>query len=889
MEHSTALTGKLLSISTVIFFAIILFTVHLSCDSITSGTKESREKGALSGRVLTSDNNTGIHGATVRISDRGSFQTEVMSDNSGNFSFPELDGGVYIVTVVLPMGFEIQDGYQQYIEVDGNTQINIYADPVRNRTATIAAGSIDTLATSSGSFIQIDASNSNITMDVTIEELDKPATDVQTRPVRISVRPQGQPKRTSGNYGVENFDMALPLLVTLNIWKIFDHAPGNTTFTFNVGSAEEPVLMFNDASSTTYRDPNTGIEHTVPLQTLEVPADVDFEAEVWAALREDECRLDSRRLEPVSSNQSEGQPVILVHGWQPTKNNCSDFADFNPLEEVFGSLLNYLQEDPEINDNFKFYTYTYPTNAPVLTASFDLYDRILSDNLKDPIIIGHSMGGLVGRGLLATYGSDHIGGLITLGTPHEGSPMADARWLIDQMTTASFCSSMPTYCFMSRSGFSLIQSTPGAKDLMTVSSFINNLRTVEANSHDVFTLGGLLNSYSETSSSFYKIGMYLFNENDTPSDGIVAVESAVPSWSTLQTVLNGHDHSNIAKTREVAEQIKPILKVINESLTPPSRPAQNDFIMSGSVARETGRTVRVTLNAISIGGAIATDLNEDNFMVIENKRIRGINNFATDNVGVDVVFIQDLSSSMGNAIAGVRSSVITFSEHLYNRGINARFASLGYSGPGTIPTTPPTSPCEFLGPFHDLTDAGSIQRHVADNWVATGGCDLPENGLEAIQYAHENVSWRDGAARVYIDITDVSHHTAYTNCNGLGPCTDQTLESIVAMVGETSTIHVVAPSDERHRTAQGGLDPWKLADATGGKKMVLPSNGYVDLTDIGITEAVGESVTFTFESASPQSAIHSLRIRAEIDGYVSELTPSLIRYKMIDQSLTSGK
>ncbi|MDL2269228.1 alpha/beta fold hydrolase [Desulfosarcina sp. OttesenSCG-928-A07] len=50
----------------------------------------------------------------------------------------------------------------------------------------------------------------------------------------------------------------------------------------------------------------------------------------------------------------------------------------------------------------------------------------LAETTKDPIhIVGHSMGGLVARRMLALYQPENFGRLVTLGTPHKGSPLAD--------------------------------------------------------------------------------------------------------------------------------------------------------------------------------------------------------------------------------------------------------------------------------------------------------------------------------------------------------------------------------------------------------------------------------------------------------------------------------
>lgn len=881
------------------FTSILLLTLLLgSCDLLN--TKESSSSGNLTGSVITNDTGEGVSNALIRVFDADSLTATEFTDENGKFSFQNLEPGEKTVRLSLPTGFLFVDDPEKTINIDGNVNIDFLAEPVREITKTITPGSIDTLATSSGAFIEVDASSSTRSIDVSIEEIELSGdeSDFDTKPVRISIRLEGQAKKVNGEYGFNRTANFVGISLGIKVWKHFKGtASEDAIFAYNVSTDSEPIYLYADTEKTTYRDPNTGEVVTVSLHEFQV-SDTEIDVVMRAAIGDlnDRCGRDRheglRKLEPIPRNQAGNQALIFVHGWQPTKVFCRRFENFDPETEVFMDLITLLERVPEIRSNYNFYIYRYPTNAHILAASEDLYSRIQELELEKPIVIGHSMGGLVGRGLLAAYGQNELSALITLGTPHRGSELADDGWIlnsIDVIGGAVICSKFPLLCGLRAIGGSIFPTTNGLNDLSTNSDFIQNLKASEFQNSKVYSIAGNVNSGTDDLRITYDFGSFLFSQFGIQSDGIVPRESAIPEWSLMQTLLSSHDHTKIKETSDVAEQIIPILKVLSECVAPPSRVERNDFNLSGSVGRENDRVVRVTLNAISVDGTIATDLGKENFIVIENDCVRNITDFSSENVGVDIVFVQDLSGSMGGAIAGVRSSVINFANDLARKGINAQFASIGYSGPGNIPTTPPTSPCEFLGPFQDLKDVNTFQAHVTGSWRATGGCDLPENGLEAIQYAHENVSWRSGAARVYIDITDVSHHTADTNCNGLGPCTDQTLESIVDMVGETSIIHVVAPQSEFQRTRNGGLDPWKLAEATGGEKLVLPSNGFVDLTALGIAEVVGEAITFTFESASPQQAIHSLRIRAEINGKVAELAPNLVRYKPIDLQLSQIK
>src|SRR5690606_19450112 len=144
----------------------------------------------------------------------------------------------------------------------------------------------------------------------------------------------------------------------------------------------------------------------------------------------------------------------------------------------------------------------------------------------------------------------------------------------------------------------------------------------------------------------------------------------------------------------------------------------------GVVARAAGLLVDVVLNPILVDGRPVRGLTAENFQVYEDECVRPFTVTTSEGaVGVDLVFIQDLSGSMGGAITGVRNSVISFAEQLVERGLDIRIGSVGYSGPSTIPSTPAGSPDEFLGPVQDLTTPEVFRKHVEAEWVATGGGD----------------------------------------------------------------------------------------------------------------------------------------------------------------------
>lgn len=133
-------------------------------------------------------------------------------------------------------------------------------------------------------------------------------------------------------------------------------------------------------------------------------------------------------------------PLILIHGIQ------SDAS-------IWNSFLNYYNSTPALKDNFKPYVFQYYTANYLMTASDPTTIQGLGQSLgnylqqwysaptrspvfgfngRPVVILAHSMGGLVARSMMANYhftdgatGRDKVSLLITLATPHHGSPAAN--------------------------------------------------------------------------------------------------------------------------------------------------------------------------------------------------------------------------------------------------------------------------------------------------------------------------------------------------------------------------------------------------------------------------------------------------------------------------------
>ncbi|MBN2288677.1 MAG: SUMF1/EgtB/PvdO family nonheme iron enzyme [Candidatus Glassbacteria bacterium] len=158
-------------------------------------------------------------------------------------------------------------------------------------------------------------------------------------------------------------------------------------------------------------------------------ADSSYLEKAWASVVNRgnlDCKDDNlAQLKLTSSSHEKSIPVIFIHGWQPDQPICDLYKETEPFE----NLRNFLLTKDDITENFSFYTFHYPTyrtpshNAELLDSKIDLLIPEEKDSL---VLICHSMGGLVGRYWMEeNEGGSRVVRIITCGTPHRGSPLAD--------------------------------------------------------------------------------------------------------------------------------------------------------------------------------------------------------------------------------------------------------------------------------------------------------------------------------------------------------------------------------------------------------------------------------------------------------------------------------
>ena len=211
----------------------------------------------------------------------------------------------------------------------------------------------------------------------------------------------------------------------------------------------------------------------------------------------------------LSTPNPTGPPVIFVHGMDATM-KCWD------------TLIMNLSSDFKLRHNVYLFQYDWKDSITVNGRA--LRDSVAAAGLVSPILIGHSMGGLVSRAYIASGGL--ITKLVTLGTPHLGTPLVS---LINLVCFANF---------------------PGPRQMYPYTGFIPEMlhNTLDiANRSKYYVIAGQMTDQLDNTghyqwlpawaASIDKIGYDAFLLfGPPPNDGLVPVNSA--NFDTLNVTVN---------------------------------------------------------------------------------------------------------------------------------------------------------------------------------------------------------------------------------------------------------------------------------------------------------------------------------------------------------------
>ncbi len=127
----------------------------------------------------------------------------------------------------------------------------------------------------------------------------------------------------------------------------------------------------------------------------------------------------------------------------------------------------------------------------------------------------------------------------------------------------------------------------------------------------------------------------------------------------------------------------------------------------------------------------------------------------------DIVFLLDISGSMGDEVANVKNNIMAFAQAIEDQGVSARWAAITFSDYTEYSSE--YTRVIMNGASEWFTSAADYKTAIGKIALQSGG-DEPEVDVDGLMHAYNNLSTRKDARVFYILLTDAT----YKNANKFG-------------------------------------------------------------------------------------------------------------------------
>lgn len=214
-------------------------------------------------------------------------------------------------------------------------------------------------------------------------------------------------------------------------------------------------------------------------------------------------------------------------------------------------------------------------------------------------------------------------------------------------------------------------------------------------------------------------------------------------------------------------------------------------------------------------------------------------------IKIDLVFLVDNSGSMGDEADAIARDIISWAEKLRSSGLDIKFGCVGYDGriTGALNLTSVADLSNYLnrstGTSRTMgfvgSDADKLQsvKNKYDKSSQTECCGA------ALRYADEQLSFRPGANRVYVNFTDEPNSP-----QGEQRFSVESFKASELWNPSQGTVHTVFSAN---KAGCGTEYPWKLSEYTGGTTIETSSSfSRVSLESLPVTGAMQNSYILKF-------------------------------------------
>jgi hypothetical protein len=216
----------------------------------------------------------------------------------------------------------------------------------------------------------------------------------------------------------------------------------------------------------------------------------------------------------------------------------------------------------------------------------------------------------------------------------------------------------------------------------------------------------------------------------------------------------------------------------------------------------------------------------------------------------DVVFLIDNSGSMDDEANAIARDIVEWAQTL-SQSIDIRFAIVGYDGriTGAINFTTQDNIATYLnrstGVYRTCGFSGDDAAALEAAAGKYGGTSATECPMMALHYANDNLAFREGANRVYVNFTDEPNESY-----GRDEYSVHYLASQDNWDPANGTIHTVYSSTDNQYNDSGTVErPWMMSEYTGGT--VLFTNASftgVSLNDLPVTGSMKNTYVVKFSN-----------------------------------------
>lgn len=224
---------------------------------------------------------------------------------------------------------------------------------------------------------------------------------------------------------------------------------------------------------------------------------------------------------------------------------------------------------------------------------------------------------------------------------------------------------------------------------------------------------------------------------------------------------------------------------------------------------------------------------------------------ATEYAQVDVAFIMDTTGSMSGTIEKVKNSALDLATFWTAVGLDVRFGVMPYDD---------EAPSVGLTSLDFSDDLPTLVGYVSAI-TAAGGGDGPENGIDAIKLALDSFSWRPGAQKVMLLMTDAPLHAQ-------GDGSGFTSTPLIPLLGELYpdvVVHTMS-SEGDDSIYIGGVypNPRLISCVTGGTAVGLNTFVQEDIQQSLFAVALAKSFHCIYLTSGPAD-LHSVEVEVRYD------------------------